>query len=405
MIRAGGGSIQDVTGLCRVPAGAATTKPHVRSPERLPRLAGLVRLAAAAALLSVTLVPLPAAAQNRPEQAIVGAMQRFVNSLPFSGLMNPGGNPQPPAPGASLMPPGGGGGVPTPPAPVMQTLVPPPGAPPAPGGSAATAALPPSATTITPAAPKDIPLALSARYGRDSAPVNGGVVWRIYPVRPDITGAFRPLREDRSASPNLALPPGDYVVHVAFGLASAAKTVHLRNEPVREVFDLPAGGLRIEGRVGDVRIPPGQIAFDIFRGSQFEQGDKRQVASAVATGDVVVVPEGTYHIVSNYGDSNAVVRSDIRVQPGKLTDITVTHRAAMIMLKLVSDRGGEALANTSWTVLTPGGDVIKETVGAFPRVVLAEGDYRAIARNEGRTFEREFKVITGVDGEIELLAR
>ncbi|RAI30671.1 hypothetical protein, partial [Rhodoplanes serenus] len=245
----------------------------------------------------------------------------------------------------------------------------------------------------------------AARYGRDSTAINGGVVWRVYPVRPDITGSFRPLREDRNPTPNLALPPGDYVVHVAFGLASAAKTVRLRDEPVREVFDLPAGGLRIEGRVGNVRIPAGQIAFDVFHGSQFEPGDKRQVAQAVMTGDVVVLPEGTYHIVSNYGDSNAVVRSDIRVQPGKLTDVTVTHRAAVITLKLVSDRGGEALANTNWTVLTPGGDVIKESIGAFPRVVLAEGDYRAIARNDGRSFERDFKVITGVDGEIELLAR
>lgn len=123
------------------------------------------------------------------------------------------------------------------------------------------------------------------------------------------------------------------------------------------------------------------------------------------TGDVVVVPEGTYHVVSNYGDSNAVVRSDIRVKVGKLTDITVTHRAAVITLKLVGEPGGEALANTNWTVLTPGGDVIKESIGAFPRVVLAEGDYRVIARNEGKTFEREFNVTTGVDGEIELLAR
>jgi hypothetical protein len=49
--------------------------------------------------------------------------------------------------------------------------------------------------------------------------------------------------------------------------------------------------------------------------------------------------------------------------------------------------------------------VIKESIGAFPRVVLAEGDYRAIARNEGKTFQRDFKVITGVDGEIEVLAR
>jgi hypothetical protein len=122
-------------------------------------------------------------------------------------------------------------------------------------------------------------------------------------------------------------------------------------------------------------------------------------------GDVILVPEGIYHIVSKYGDVNSVVRSDIRVQSGKLTDATVTHRAAIITLKLVNDRGGEALANTQWTVLTPGGDVIKEATGAFPRVILADGDYRAIARNEDKAYERAFKVVTGVDGEVEVLTR
>ena len=134
-----------------------------------------------------------------------------------------------------------------------------------------------------------------------------------------------------------------------------------------------------------MRIPAGQISFDIYKGSQFEPGERRPIAENVMTGDVVLVPEGTYYIVSNYGDANAVVRSDIRVQAGKLTDITVTHRAAVITLKLVSEKGGEALANTAWSVLTPGGDVIKESIGAFPRVILAEGDYRAIARNEGKS--------------------
>jgi len=182
--------------------------------------------------------------------------------------------------------------------------------------------------------------------------------------------------------------------------------VHLKSEVVREVFDLPAGGLRLEGRVGDVKIPGGQISFDVMQGSQFEPGEKRPLASGVATGEVVVLPEGTYHIVSNYGDSNSVVRSDIRVAAGKLTDVTVTHRAAVIMLKLVSEHGGEALANTNWSVLTPGGDEIVRSIGgAFPKVILAEGEYRAIARNEGKTFERAFKVITGVDGEIEVMAR
>jgi hypothetical protein len=102
---------------------------------------------------------------------------------------------------------------------------------------------------------------------------------------------------------------------------------------------------------------------------------------------------------------NSVVRSDVQVQPGKLTDVVVTHRAAVITLKLVNQHGGEALANTQWTVSTPDGDIIKESIGAFPRLVLAEGDYHLIARNEGRTYTRDFKVINGVDGEIELSAQ
>ena len=65
----------------------------------------------------------------------------------------------------------------------------------------------------------------------------------------------------------------------------------------------------------------------------------------------------------------------------------------------------EALANTAWSVITPGGDVIKESIGAFPRVVLSEGEYRAIARNEGKVFERPFNVVNGVDGEVEVVAR
>lgn len=305
----------------------------------------------------------------------------------------PSATPGAPSPGVSMLPPAGGG-----PAAPGATRSLPPVQNPVPGGAAPLA---------QPAqnAPGTVPLALTARYGRENpTPISGGLLWRVFAVKPDSSGAFRVLKEDRSASPVVALPPGDYVVHVSYGLASAAKAVHLR-EAARETFDIPAGGVRAEGRVGDVRIPAGQITFDIYKGSQFEPGNRQPLIQGVPTGDVVVVPEGVYYIVSNYGDSNAVVRSDIRVQSGKLTDVTVNHHAALITLKLVISAGGEALANTNWSVITPGGDVIKESTGAFPRVVLAEGDYRAIARNDGRTYERDFKVVTGVDGEVEVLAR
>jgi len=264
-------------------------------------------------------------------------------------------------------------------------------------------------TTRTPPAAPPVPtgvtLAVTARFGRDPPDINGGLLWRVYTDKPEAGGSFRLVKEDRSATPTFTLPPGGYVVHVTFGLANAVKRVQLRAEPVREVFEITAGGARFEGRVGDSKIPPGQITFDVYPGSQFEPGEKRRVAQDVATGDVVLLPEGAYYVVSDYGDGNAVVRSDIRVQAGKLIDVTVNHRAAVITLKLVGDRGGEALANTSWTVLTPGGDVIKEAIGAFPRVILAEGDYVVIARNEGKVYNRNFKVEPGFDREIEVVAQ
>lgn len=289
-----------------------------------------------------------------------------------------------------------------------------------PSGPAATPGLPatltqPPVTLATPpmpapmAAPSPTPvqgvLALSARFGKDLPAVNSGVVWRVYSDRPDASGAFQLVREDRTATPNIVLAPGGYVVHAALGLVSAVRPVTVRNETLRESFDLPAGGLRIEGRVGASKIPQGQITFSIFKGSQFEVGERAPLAQNVAAGDVMLVPEGTYYIISNYGDANSVVRSDIRVQAGKLTDVTVTHRAAVITLKLVSDKGGEALANTAWSVITPAGDVIKEYNGAFPRVILSEGEYRVIAKNEGKVYERPFNVSNGVDGEVEVVAR
>ena len=245
-------------------------------------------------------------------------------------------------------------------------------------------------------------LSLTARYGKDLPVISNGLVWRVFADKPDETGVFKLVREDRGATPNIVLPPGGYVVHVTMGLVSAVRPVTLKSETDRESFVLPAGGLRIEGRVGSSRIPPNQISFALFKGSQFDGGERASLVPNVAAGDVALLPEGTYYIISNYGDANSVVRSDIRVQASKLTDVVITHRAAVITLKLVSDKGGEALANTAWSVLTPGGDVIKELIGAFPRVVLSEGEYRAIAKNEGKVFERPFNVVNGVDGEVEV---
>ena len=172
------------------------------------------------------------------------------------------------------------------------------------------------------------------------------------------------------------------------------------------MFDIPAGGVRLEGRVGDVRIPAGQIAFDLYGGSQFDTTDRRPLAQNVLTGDVVLLARG--HLLHRlelrrrqFGGALGRARAGGQAHRYRRHPPRRGHHAASSSTR----PGGEALANTQWTVLTPGGDVIKESIGAFPRVVLAEGDYHAVARNDGKTFQRDFKVITGVDGEVEVLAR
>jgi hypothetical protein len=320
--------------------------------------------------------------------AAPAAAQMFTDRPP---PIPPGSVPDPGS-AISLAPPSGPASIPLP-APLTQPSI----------AQPSIAIAPPVTPPGGPTAGQAV-LSLTARYGKDLPVINAGLVWRVFSDRPDETGSFKLIREERGATPNIVLPPGSYVVQVALGLVSAVRAVTLKSETDRESFLLPAGGLRIEGRVGTSKIPQNQISFAIYKGSQFEVGERASLVPSVAAGDVVLLPEGTYYIISNYGDANSVVRSDIRVQASKLTDVIITHRAAVITLKLVSDRGGEALANTAWSVITPGGDVIKESIGAFPRVVLSEGEYRAIAKNEGKVYERPFNVVNGVDGEVEVVA-
>src|SRR5271165_3693678 len=112
--------------------------------------------------------------------------------------------------------------------------------PSAPSGGALSMRSPP-AGTIPQVQSGQAALIVSARFSRDfPQPITSGLIWRIYPAKPDPSRPFVPIKEEHAAAPVFVLPPGDYVVHVAFGLASAARPVSLRTETTREIFDLPA---------------------------------------------------------------------------------------------------------------------------------------------------------------------
>ena len=247
------------------------------------------------------------------------------------------------------------------------------------------------------------PLTLGAQFAGDRKPIRSGLVWRILSETADGSPP-RIVARSSEAEPVFALEPGTYLLHAAYGFASGTKRVTLGAQGLRDQVSISAGGLSLAGSIGDAPIAPAQLSFSVFVPLQ-GNSEGRLVVDKAKGGELIRLPEGTYHVVSTYGDSNAIQRADVKVESGKVTDATLHHRAARVTLKLVAAPGGEAFAGTAFSVLTPGGDVIREAIGAFPQVILAEGDYVLIARQEGQVHSRDFKVESGLDRDIEVLAR
>jgi len=257
-----------------------------------------------------------------------------------------------------------------------------------------------------PAPAKPHGVELEAKLTEDGEPIPAGMIWRIFSEKRGPDGHLPLMREQRGGTVRIDLPPGNYIVNAAYGRADLSKPLAVTGEAGHDTFVLNAGGLKLSAVVGkDQPIPPAMSHFDIYPGTDAIDDETTPVASDIPPDQTVRLVAGTYHVVSRYGDANAAVRADIKVDAGKLTDATLFQQAARITLKLVSETGGEALANTSWSVVTPGGDSVFDSVGAFPDVVLAIGDYTAVAKHDNDIHERNFTVEAGRDREVEVLTK
>jgi hypothetical protein len=276
--------------------------------------------------------------------------------------------------------------------------------PPTRPGDQQVAPLPvPSLPMADPTTNGTAPLTVEAQFSGGNRTIRSGLVWRVLADTADGSPP-RIVARSTDAAPVFTLEPGSYLLHAAYGFASGTKRISLGPQGLRDRVSISAGGLTLAGSIGDSPIAPAQLNFSVFVPLQGNSEGRLIVANAKA-GELIRLPEGTYHVVSTYGDSNAIQRSDVAVESGKVTDATLHHRAARVTLKLVASPGGEAFAGTAFSVLTPGGDVIREAIGAFPQVILAEGDYVLIARQEGQVYSSDFKVESGLDRDIEVLAR
>jgi hypothetical protein len=300
------------------------------------------------------------------------------------------------APGAwdigTQTPPAGAPAVPPTPSeapPVANTTIVPRSAPPAQSGQGGETAQ----------------IRLVAQLTADGQHIDQGLVWRVFQEEGEAAGKSKLLSTHRDASPTVKLAPGKYVINAAFGRAHLTRTITVKageGTPAVEQFVLNAGGLRVSAFVGKAQAPQNSTSYSIY--ADRDQSDNRKlIMSAVKPGVVIRLNAGIYQIVSTYGDSNATVRSDVTVEAGKLTETTITHAAAKATFKLVNRPGGEALPDTQWTIETPQGEPVKESVGALPTHILSPGSYVAVAKSQGKAFQREFTLTDGETTQVEVV--
>jgi hypothetical protein len=277
-----------------------------------------------------------------------------------------------------------------------------------PGSEAGTTGVPDAARPAGKPAPVDpatlARVELSALLSDEGQAIDRGLVWHIFEAA---EGRMTPLRSLKDASPVVDLPPGAYVITATFGRSFLSRRVSVvARERKAEVFVLNAGGLRVQATLASGGpAPDGAVSYDIFTDERDQRGERTRVLTNAKPGLIVRLNAGLYHVVSTYGDANAVVKADIGVEAGKLTEATVKHAGTRIALKLVARPGGDAVAGTRWSIADERGRTVKESMGALPAHVLAPGTYVVTAHNAGRTFRGTVTLAGEATRQFELVMR
>jgi hypothetical protein len=267
-------------------------------------------------------------------------------------------------------------------------------------------ALAKAAQAAKPEAPsRPVPVTLKALITETGPKLQSGLTWRVYASSVSPEGAHKLISTHREAMPTAALLPGEYFVNAAYGLSNLTKKITVESgHSLEETFVLNTGGLKLDAvfATGEV-LPVGSVRFDILSDEEDQFGNRRAVLANAKPGMPIRLNAGAYHIESLYGDANAIVRADVTVEPGRLTEATVKHSGAKITFKLVQSLGGEALADTKWKILTSAGDVVKENAGALPTHILAAGSYAVVSDHNGLSYTRKFSIDASEPKQIEVV--
>lgn len=201
--------------------------------------------------------------------------------------------------------------------------------------------------------------------------------------------------EETATETTHALPPGLYFIEATYGSAVLREQLTLlEGNSLNVSFALGAGALRVLPMLKGITTGEMESRTLVYAMSGPDRG-KLIVQSAVA-GEVLKVRAGIYRVENRLGAGNTVAITDVRVKPGLISGIEVTHLGGVANLSFA----GTPAAKVTWQVRDQGGGSIANLEGTEQHIALKPGRYVAEAYVGSEVLAAKFSISAGEERNI-----
>ncbi|PLX33248.1 MAG: hypothetical protein C0605_16675 [Hyphomicrobiales bacterium] len=233
-------------------------------------------------------------------------------------------------------------------------------------------------------------LSVQARIIDGTPPLTAGLTWSIF--KADAGAPSQKVADSKQAIGSFDLKPGDYVVESRLDYARVRDFVSIKaGENASSDLVFNAGGLSLSTVLAGK--PPANASDVSYTVSERNTG--RIVVKNLSSNQVIHLNAGDYEVISRYGNANAIVKANLSIQAGKLTEATLNHNAGRISLKLAGDENGPALKDVSWEVQKSNGSTVASSTSPQPGYVLAAGAYKVVAKHDGKVYRSSLMIRPG----------
>ncbi len=271
-------------------------------------------------------------------------------------------------------------------------------------GNAAAVVPDPQKPAPAPAPPPQPNLTLTARLAAATQPLERGLAWRIYPLKPAETAASlsfgdaAPVWSGSGSDKETRLAPGRYAVAATYGLATAVVPVEVAATGTvaadvvlnagsieATAFDAP-GGTRLE-----------TVFFTVAAADASLPGGWRIIGRSTLANPVFHVRAGRYRLTAEHGYAAASV--DVTVEAGKTVIAEPVLNCGTLVLETAPSPDTSTRQDIIYLVYEDGagarGREIARSAADKPSFSLPAGRYRVVARSGLAEMETTVSIAPG----------